>query len=57
MKDTKRNLRIAHLNLDVACWEDKLTEKGLFDDDIELYEDAIKDAKDKLDIEGNKDEN
>ena len=46
--DTKKNLRIAHLQLDIACWEDHIASNKLSDSDIKLYTEAIKDAKEKL---------
>lgn len=50
MKDTKRNLWIAHRNLEIACWEDKLTEKDLSETQRKMYRDAIEDAKRKLGV-------
>jgi hypothetical protein len=46
--DTKKNLRIAHLQLDIACWEDHIASNKLSDSDIKLYMEHIENAKEKL---------
>lgn len=46
--DTKKNLRIAHLQSDIACWEDHIESNKLSDSDVKLYKEAIKNAKEKL---------
>ena len=43
-----RNLRIAHLNMDVACWEEHIAHNKLDRGNRELYEKAIKEAKEEL---------
>ena len=43
-----KNLKIAHLKMDIACWEEHIAHNNLDRCDRELYEKAIKEAKVEL---------
>jgi len=48
LKEAELELKKAHLQLDIACWQHHIIKDKLSVDDLKLYEDSIKEAKEKL---------